>query len=193
MNIDTGRTGQALRPNTNSNMLKLFALPLVASMLVACANSDFSDLQQYIQQVKARPAGRIAPVPEFETYETFAYSASELRDPFKMFDSEASMAEGGGSVSRTSLQPNKTRNKEALEQYPLDTLHYVGDLQRDGEKWAIITSPDHLVHRVKIGNHLGTNYGKIVSITETRIGIKEIIQDGMGGWIEREAELSLSE
>jgi type IV pilus assembly protein PilP len=121
----------------------------------------------------------------------YSYSASELRDPFKMFDSEASMVEDGKST--TELQPNINRNKETLEQYPLDTLHYVGDLQRDGEKWAIITSPDHLVHRVKVGNHLGTNYGEIVSITETKIAIKEIIQDGMGGWIEREAELSLSE
>jgi type IV pilus assembly protein PilP len=190
MNIHSGITGQIVVPNKNSKTTRLFTLPLLASALVACASSDFSDLQQYIQQVKARPAGRIAPVPEFKTYETFTYSASELRDPFKMFDSDAALAE---QDSKTALQPNINRNKETLEQYPLDTLHYVGDLQKDGEKWAIITSPDHLVHRVKVGNHLGTNFGEIVSITETKIGIKEIIQDGMGGWIEREAELSLSE
>ena len=190
MNIQNSMAGQIVMLNPGSRMLKLILLSLMLSMLVACANSDFSDLQSYIQQVKARPAGRIAPVPEFQTYETFAYSASDLRDPFKMFDSDASMIEEG---SNTALQPNINRNKEALEQYPLDTLHFVGDLQKDGENWAIITSPDHLVHRVKVGNHVGTNFGEIVSITETKITIKEIIQDGMGGWIEREAELSISE
>lgn len=171
--------------------MRLFVLLFLVSTLAACASSDFSDLQQYIQQVKARPAGRISPVPEFETYETYAYSASSLRDPFKMFDSEAEVVED--QASRTGLQPDINRNKETLEQYPLDTLHFVGNLEKDGEKWAIVTSPDNLVHRVKVGNHLGTNYGEIVAITETKIIITEIIRDGMGGWIEREAALSLSE
>lgn len=190
MKINNGITGQLVMPNIKSKTLKLITLSVMVSSLVACASTDYSDLQDYIQRVKARPAGRIAPVPEFETYETFAYSASELRDPFKMFDSDATVAD---ETTSGGLQPNINRNKEALEQYPLDTLHFVGDLQKDGEKWAIITSPDHLVHRVKVGNHLGTNFGEIVSITESKIIIKEVIQDGMGGWINREAELSLSE
>ena len=50
-----------------------------------------------------------------------------------------------------------------------------------------------MVHRVKVGNHLGTNYGEIIAIDEAQIDIKEIIQDGLGGWIERKAALSLTE
>lgn len=191
MKIQNGVVGQVKIPKPGGKELKLFTLSLLMSTLVACASSDYSDLQRYIQQVKARPAGRITPVPEFETYETYAYAASSLRDPFKMFDSDAELVED--QASNTGLKPDLNRNKETLEQYPLDTLHFVGDLEKDGEKWAIITSPDNLVHRVKIGNHLGTNYGEIVAITETKIIITEIIRDGMGGWIEREAALSLSE
>jgi len=178
-------------PNVNNSILKFLAVTVAMMALAGCANSDYSDLQRYIQKVKARPAGRIAPVPEFETYETFAYSASDLRDPFKMFSNESELL--AATESTTALRPNIDRNKETLEQYPLDTLRFVGNLEKDGEKWAIITSPDNLVHRVRVGNHVGTNYGEIVAITDTKIMINEIIEDGMGGWIKREAALSLSE
>lgn len=185
------KLGHALMQNISQRKLRMFVVLSLVFGLTACASNDFTDLQSYIRQVKARPAGRIAPVPEFETYETYAYSASNLRDPFKMFDNDAEVVET--PQTNNGLQPDLNRNKETLEQYPLDTLHFVGDLEKDGEKWAIITSPDNLVHRVKVGNHLGTNYGEIVAITDTKIIINEIIRDGMGGWIKREAALSLSE
>ncbi len=159
------------------------------SVLTGCSSSN-SDLHEYIQQVKARPAGRIAPMPEFKPYETFSYDDSKLRDPFNVFAGENEETKLGAA---TGLRPDINRNKEALEDYPLDTLHFVGHLERDGKRWAIVTSPDKLVYRVRVGNHLGTNYGEIVAISETQIDIKEIIQDGLGGWIEREAALSLTE
>jgi len=171
--------------------LGLLATSLLVTLLAGCSNSDYSDLRAYISQVKAKPAGRIAPVPEFKTYETYAYAVANLRDPFKMFDNDAEVVED--SVSKNGINPDTNRNKETLENYPLDTLQFVGHLEKDGERWAIVTSPDDLVHRVRTGNHLGTNYGEIKNITETKIIITEIIRDGMGGWIEREAALSMSE
>ncbi len=128
-------------------------------------------------------------MPEFKPYESFVYSDENLRDPFSVIsgDNEDSIS------SDLSLRPDLNRNREALEEYPLDTLHFVGHLERDQQRWAIITSPDNLVYRVKVGNHLGSNYGEIISISETTINIKEIIEDGLGGWIEREAALSLTE
>lgn len=163
---------------------------LLATLISGCSGNDYADLNAYIKRIKAKPAGRIAPVPEFKTYETYTYSADKFRDPFSVIISDTELANAPGF---SDLRPDMRRNKEALEEYPLDTLHFVGHLEKNGEKWAIITSPDQLVHRVKIGNHLGTNYGEIVAISETKIDIKEIIQDGLGGWIEREAALSLTE
>jgi type IV pilus assembly protein PilP len=165
-------------------------LSLLIVVLAGCSGGEYDELYAYIKAVKARPAGRIAPVPEFKPYESFAYSDQNQRDPFSVFTKDE---EVGKSDSGIKLRPDMNRNKEALEEYPLDTLHFVGHLERGDERWAIITSPDHLVYRVRIGNHLGTNYGEIVAISETQIDIKEIIEDGMGGWIEREAALSLTE
>lgn len=172
-----------------SNM-RLYSLGMIFVLLMGCSGND-DDLYSRIKSVKARPAGKITPVPEFKPYETFTYADSNLRDPFSVFTNDSE--QGGFTSSDMSLRPDINRNKEALEDYPLDTLHFVGHLEKDGERWAIITSPDQLVYRVKVGNHLGTNYGEILTISETRIEIKEIIQDGLGGWIEREAALSLTE
>jgi len=40
---------------------------------------------------------------------------------------------------------------------------------------------------------MGQNYGKIVNITESEVEVTEIVSDGLGGWIERQASLALSE
>ena len=51
--------------------------------LVACG-SDNDDLDVYINDVKARPGGRIEPLPEITPYEGFTYiaDAEGLRSPF---------------------------------------------------------------------------------------------------------------
>lgn len=185
------RKGAAVLPGAIGKRLELGLVAVVVAVLSGCTTPEHSQLRQDIQAVKAKKGGRIEPVPAFKTYETYEYGASNLRDPFKMFDSEADIKEEATSTS--DIMPDLDRNKETLESYPLDTLKFVGTLEKDGRQWAIVTSPDNLVHRVKIGNHLGTNYGEIVSISETKIKLIEIIRDGMGGWIEREAALSLIE
>jgi type IV pilus assembly protein PilP len=52
---------------------------------------------------------------------------------------------------------------------------------------------DGLVHRVLPGNFVGQNDGRIVGIAPTRISIIEIVPDGLGGYIERQAALALTE
>jgi type IV pilus assembly protein PilP len=162
---------------------------LLPVLLAGCStDSGHRDLDEYIAQVKAKPAGRIAPVPEFKTYESYQYGAGELRDPF----TPHGIADQGLVAGGDGLQPDTNRNKEPLEQFPLDTLKFAGHLEREGETWAIVTAPDKLVYRVRHGDHLGQNYGKIVGVSESSIDIVEIITDGLGGWIERQAALSIS-
>lgn len=165
-------------------------LVLVASFLVGCSSDQHGDLRNYVASVKAKPAGHIPRLPEFEVYESYAYSSAGGRDPF-IPKGEATLVDAahGGA----GLRPDTNRNKEALEHFPLDGLEFVGILEKEGDAWAIIKAPDSLVHRVQVGNHMGENYGKVVRITETRIDIEEIIPDGLGGWIKREAALAITE
>ena len=52
---------------------------------------------------------------------------------------------------------------------------------------------DKLLYQVKVGNYLGQNYGKVTKIAETEVTIREIVQDGVGEWVERIATLQLQE
>jgi type IV pilus assembly protein PilP len=46
---------------------------------------------------------------------------------------------------------------------------------------------------VRVGEYLGLNYGRITRINETEVGLREIVQDAAGEWIERVATLQLQE
>ena len=168
----------------------LFVLMSLILSMAGCSSIDNSDLDQRLAEIKARPAKKIPPLPVFKPYETFQYSDAGEQDPFKVFDGSTVAESVDDKAADTPL---KNRNPEALEQYPLDTLKYVGQLATDGKEWAIITSPDLIVHRVKVGNYLGQNYGRITAIQEDKILITETISDDYRGWIDRDAALSLSE
>jgi len=158
--------------------------------LTACSSDNTSDLKDYVAKIKARPKGRIKPLPEITPYETYLYQVSHLRDPFMPFiaQEEASL-----EIQDSGLHPNLNRKREELEQYSLDSLSFVGHIEKDGKTWALITAPDNVIYRVLPGNHMGSNYGEILAITEDSILLKEIIPNGVGGWTEREASLDLSE
>ena len=181
-------------------MVRSNRLPRLAPLLVAllagglagCSNDDMSDLKAYVKKVESRKGGRIKPLPEFKTYENYAYVAGERRDPFKPVR-EVTAPEQGQQTAGSGIQPDFDRRRETLEAFPLDALKFVGHLQRKGDEWALISAPDGLVHRVQVGNYLGQNHGKIEAITETKVKLTEIVPDGTGGWIEREAALALNE
>lgn len=157
--------------------------------LTACTGEEHGDLVTYVNEVKARKAGRIAPLPEVKSYESYHYSKLELRDPFKPAVAEAIT----DAVTSAGLQPDVQRNKEPLEAFPLDSLRFVGHLEQEGRVWAVVFAPDSLVYRVEEGNYLGQNYGRISLISESQIDIREIVPDGLGGWTERDATLMLAE
>lgn len=172
------------------HVVPVFFFAFVLSV-AGCSSVEYADLQEYVAQVKAKPPGRIPPIPEFETYETFTYLATNLRDPFTPRE-EATLSKAN-TGKRTGLQPDLNRHKETLENFPLDGLEFVGTLENASEIWAIIRAPDDFVYRAKVGNHMGQNFGEVVSVDEGRVQLVEIVPDGMGGWIKRDAALAIEE
>lgn len=164
----------------------------LSALMAACSGGQNDDLRQYTEEVRARQNTRVEPLPEFKPYETFLYQAGELRSPFRPSAGSAPediLAERSGS----GVRPDSNRPREALEAFPLDTLRMVGTLDQGGQSWALVRANDGTIHRVQPGNYLGQNHGRIVNITEYEIELVEIVPDGLGGWIERQASLALSE
>ncbi len=85
------------------------------------------------------------------------------------------------------------RRRDPLEDYPLDALKMVGTLTRGNQSWAVIQAPDGAVHRAKLGDHMGQNFGMVTKITENKVDLVELIQNPLGDWIEREANLAIVE
>lgn len=164
------------------------AVILVAMFGVAACGGDSDDLDQYINTIKARPGGRIDPIPEITPYEGFTYQADVqgYRSPFMPDTPQAAGPSGG-------MRPDPDRPREFLEAYSLDTLRMVGTLELGANDYGLVQTPDGLIHRVVPGNYLGQNDGRIIDITESKIEIVEIISDGIGGYIERDAAISLND
>jgi type IV pilus assembly protein PilP len=165
----------------------------VSVLLSGCSEHSMSDLESYVNAEKAKKAGRIKLVPEFKAYDSYIYVVDENgRSPFEPMQQEEMVA-NELDVSGAGIVPDVIRHRESLEGFPLDTLKYVGSLERDGKLWAIIISPDTLIHKIQVGNYIGQNYGKIINISDSQIEISELVSNGIGGWIERLAGLSLIE
>ncbi len=169
---------------------RCLALLVLALGLGACGG-DMQDLRAYVDEVKARPGGRIEPLPEIKPTPTFAYEAEKegVRSPFAPDVPQVRVSNNPDAVQG----PDSNRPREFLEQFPLDTLRMVGTLAIADGTFGLVQTADGLIHRVRVGNHMGQNYGRIMTITESDIQLVEIISDGIGGYLERPAAVALTD
>lgn len=161
-------------------------LILAAAAIAALAGCSrgTADLEAWVAEVKARPAPPLEPLPPLRTFPPIEYTADGLRDPFSA---------PVGSRDSAGPRPDPNRRKEALEAFPLDALRMVGTIGTGPGTIALVLAPDKVTYRVWVNNYLGQSDGRVVSVSEDRIGIIELVSDGAGGWLEREASLALDE
>jgi len=169
--------------------MRLSYLALVAVLLSGCGGEEFQDLRDFVKNSGADMRGKIEPPPEVKPYEYFAYNnETNLPNPFKQRKQDA-RSSGGAGIN----QPDLDRPKEALEEFPLESLKMVGYLYQNKVGYAVVRAPDNKLHRVKAGNHIGLNFGLIKEVTDTSLIIKELVQDSSGDWTERDSSLQLME
>jgi type IV pilus assembly protein PilP len=139
-------------------------------------------------EIKARPRGRIEPPPEFAPVASVSYAAHQMRGPFTPpLDDDGVVAPQGRQV-----EPDFTRPREYLERFSLDSLKMVGSISRQGSPLEILVKdPTGAVNRVRVGNHMGKNFGRIIEVSETAVGVVETVPDGQDGWVERARTIKL--
>ena len=171
-------------------MIRFSLVCVFALGLAGCgANHDFSDLQSYMDEARARPPGAIEPAPKFMPYESFTYSAAAMRSPFQPPVKIEMLSRQKGSKE---IKPDETRVKQFLEGFNIEVFEMVGTLSNDNGMFALVNGAGG-VHRVKVGDYLGRNYGRIIAIDESKVDVIEIVPDGEGGWLERPRSISLKE
>ncbi|MCV2359485.1 pilus assembly protein PilP [Paucibacter sp. TC2R-5] len=163
---------------------------LLGSLLAACS-ADMDELSQWMEQQKREAKPTIKPLVPPKKFLPQPYEAAAGVDPYS--PQKLSVA-----IKQEAAQPNSllsaemNRRREPLEAYPLDSMSMVGSMMRQGQRYALLRA-DNLLYRVKDGEHLGLNFGRVMKISETEITLREVVQDAAGEWVERTSTLQLQE
>ena len=169
-------------------LILALAVPLVIS---ACGGDEHTDVKQWMAEATKDIRGRLPPLPEVKPFPVVSYDAGGLLDPFRPAKIEPEKKGGGGGV-----KPDLERRKEELERYPLDALKFVGVIRDDKRLYAVIVA-DKRIYRVKVGNYMGEDFGRIVDIQaspgmdEGKVVLREQVQDPGGDWVERTSVLEM--
>ncbi|MBL8327547.1 MAG: pilus assembly protein PilP [Rubrivivax sp.] len=168
------------------------AAGLIAALaLLSACSGESEELQGWLDQQRREVKPSVQPLTPPKKFDPHPYSALQSVDPF-------STQKLTVALKQEARQPNSVlasemgRRKEPLEAYPLDNMSMVGSVDRQGRRFALLRV-DKLLYQVKVGDHLGQNYGRITKIDETQIVLREIVQDAAGEWIERPTSLQLQE
>ncbi len=159
--------------------------------LTGCLQPEKENLQQFVKQIQAKEKRPIPPIPEIKIHQNFSYAAADLRDPFKATIVEVQRFERSTEAALDNgIRVNENRLKEALEAYSLKDLRLVGVLEK-GRRSAMVLAPDGVVHLVNVGNYMGEDNGKVLTITDEALTLREIVAGEQFAFVERENRLAL--
>jgi type IV pilus assembly protein PilP len=171
--------------------MKAACTVVLALLLAACTGEEFGDLKAELKEKTKDMRGRIDPLPVVKPYEPVPYKAFDQPDPFSAAKIEL-VTKSAGAGGGGGLKPDLNRPKEPLEAYPLESLKMVGVLQQRKASFALVKA-DTGLYRVGVGNYMGQNFGLITAITDSQVQLRELIQDAVGDWTERQSTLQLQE
>ena len=164
---------------------------LLSLFVLAGCTADHDELRAWMEQQRREAKPNVQPLQAPKKFDPEPYSVAQSVEPFST--QKLSVA-----LKQESRQPNSlmaaemNRRKEPLESYPLDSMSMVGSVNKQGQPFALLRV-DNLLYQVKMGDHLGQNYGLITKIGETEIVLRELVMDAAGEMIERPATLQLQE
>jgi type IV pilus assembly protein PilP len=166
------------------------AVAVLAAGLAGCGTEQ-DELSQWMEQQRREVKPNVQPLSPPKKFNPEPYSAVTGVEPFSNQKLAVALKQEARQPS-SLLSAELNRRKEPLEAYPLDSMGMVGSVDKNGRRHALLRV-DNLLYQVKVGDHLGQNYGKITKIGETEIALREIVQDAAGEWVERTATLQLQE
>jgi type IV pilus assembly protein PilP len=166
------------------------AMLALAALLAGCS-ADQDELRAWMEQQRREVKPSVKPLQPPKKFDPEPYTSAQAVEPFS--SQKLTVA-----LKQEARQPNSllaaemNRRKEPLESYPLDSMSMVGSVNKVGQPFALLRV-DNLLYQVKLGDHLGQNYGLITKIAETEVVLRELIMDSGGEMIERPATLQLQE
>jgi type IV pilus assembly protein PilP len=165
-------------------------MALSMSLLTGCA-VDHDELRQWMEQQRREITPSVTLLQAPKKFDPEPYSQTEAVEPFSSQKLSVALKQDARAPS-SLLARQLNRRKEPLEAFPLDSMSMVGSVTKQGQPHALLRV-DALLYQVKVGDHIGQNYGQITRISETEVTLQETVEDAAGEWIQRPATLQLQE
>jgi type IV pilus assembly protein PilP len=160
------------------------------AMLAGCG-AENDELRAWMEQQRREVKPNITPLQPPKKFDPQPYASASAIEPFSPQKLTVALKQEARQPN-SLLSAEMNRRKEPLEAYPLDSMSMVGSVNKLGQPFALLRV-DQLLYQIKVGDHLGQNYGLVTRIAETEVALREIVQDSAGEWIERPASLQLQE
>ena len=176
---------------------KRAAVSLIFLLMAACSSPQ-EDIQVWMDEQSRNMAGEVEPLPEIKPAEQVSYVGYDYPDPFRPAATAIDLD------MPSEFRPDLTRRREPLEAYALETLAFVGTLEMNAEKIALIMfqaptksakkeQGDGTLYQIRKGNYMGQDFGLVAEINDTELTLKELVEDLNGEWGERVTTMELKD
>lgn len=166
-------------------MRYLLVLPCLL-LLAGCASEEHQDIREWMQEQAKEMHGRVPQLPEIKPFPPVAYEAESMLSPF----SPGKIVTVDASLDKTA--PDRNRQLQPLESFPLEDLKVVGVILSGKTPYALVqTPPPNKPKNVRVGEYIGQNFGKITAIDRDGVTVRETVRDINGAWVEQEKTLSV--
>lgn len=152
--------------------MKLYApIPFFLALLMTGCFGDKITVQDEINAIDSSISKKVSESVELVNPEIIDYSVINYRSPFTPNNVYIAMKSGDYKLVRQNIN----RKRQALENYPLESLVVSGIVGVGKEKRVLIKTPDGNLKTVRMGDYLGLNQGRIVAASPERVDVIELI------------------
>ncbi len=159
--------------------------------LVGCGATD-GELREWMEQQKREVKPSVSALSPPKRFDPQGYLAADVVPPFSSQKLAVAARQDAVRAPNPLLTAEMNRRREPLESYPLDSMSMVGSINKLGRTYALLRV-DNLLYQVKVGDHVGQNYGRVTKVSEGELTLREVVQDAAGEWVERATALNLQD
>ncbi|EAR54595.1 hypothetical fimbrial assembly protein PilP [Photobacterium sp. SKA34] len=164
----------------------VWLLPIVIGLVGCQANDD--SVAEFIATTHNEAKARVKPLPEPFVFEAEKFVMTSTRVPFVKPIPEQLLAK---KETGKCWQPQLDRQLSKLEKFALEKLSMKGAIGNKKQLWGLVFTPEGDLMKIKQGQYIGLNHGKVLTVSDKIIEIEEALPDGKGCWLKRPTKLAL--
>ena len=153
----------------------LWLLPLGLGLMGCQANTD--SIEQFIAKTHTNAKAKVKPLAAPYIFVAESFVMTSKRVPFLRPRPELLLAKQANS---SCWQPLNDHQPTQLETFPLEQLSMKGAIGHQRQLWGLIYTPKGELVKIKPGQFVGLNRGKVIKVSDKLIEIEETLPDGKG-------------